>query len=179
MLWRQKKGGVDKFKVQAHTTFIFSQRRLAVWNSDTASGRVMDCSVGFVTFRCKNRVSDLLLVILAPISNVFQCATTAAHALFLFFFSWNKLKTPSASIVLLSCKSFYIHQPASKTSHTEYERETCISQNKCGIKYNWLLLNPPTTHTPIDAPPHPHPQPTPLPPTHPPLPYETPTLHTR
>lgn len=89
------------------------------------------------------------------------------------------VKNLSAGIVLYSCKSFffYIHRPSSETSHTGYERETCISQYKCGIKYNWLLLNTPQLPThPSFHPPTPS---LPLWNSHPPHPIEHPLLSDR
>lgn len=98
----------------------------------------MDRSVGFVTFRYtkQNRWPTTS----HPGSHIklfsvcYTCSTFLFSLLFLI---------PLPVSFCYPVNLFYIHQPSSKTSHTRYERETCISQNKCGIKYNWLLLNPP------------------------------------
>lgn len=78
------------FKVQAHISVhgcIFWERRPALWNGDTASGRMMDRSVRSVTLaRSQNRTGDLLRVILAHVSNGFFffflsvcCTCSAIH----------------------------------------------------------------------------------------------------
>ena len=197
---KEKKGSADKFKAEGshRCAFVLSQRRARLYETVTQlRGEWWTAQFGFVTLRhtkqnrwptASHPGSDIKQFCFFPAVLHFQ------HVFFFFFLEgererenkcWN-IPLPASFCYLVNHSFFfYIHQPSCKKNplshthththtHTQYEREVCISQNKCGINYNWLLLNPlhhPHTHT---CPPPPPPQlpsyPSSLPPTHRPTP---------